>query len=177
MDMKGHEHSSQPAEGQAAKEDKEINDRAVPVPGVHGDMSHSAIGHSAMGHAAMGHGTPGTGEGHAAHTDHSGHEGMFRQRFWASVLLSIPVLLYSPMVQDPLGFSMPPLPGSQWIEPVFAVVVFLYGGIPFLQMAVPELHNRQPGMMTVISLAISVAFVYSVAAMFIPGGMGFFWSW
>ena len=59
---------------------------------------------------------------------------------------------------------MPAFPGSQWIAPLFSVIVFVYGGLPFLQMAVPELRNRQPGMMTLISLAISVAFVYSLAA-------------
>ena len=56
------------------------------------------------------------------------------------------------------------------------MIVFLYGGIPFLQMAVPELKNRKPGMMTLISLAISVAFVYSLAALFLPDSMTFFWE-
>jgi Cu2+-exporting ATPase len=122
-----------------------------------------------MTHAAEG--------GHAAHVDHTGHEEMFRRRFWVSLVLSIPVLLYSPMVQQLLGFSMPAFPGSRWIEPLFSVIVFLYGGVPFLQMAVPELRNRQPGMMTLISLAITVAFVYSVWALFLPMGMGgFFWE-
>ena len=99
---------------------------------------------------------------------------MFRQRFWVSLALSIPVLLYSPMIQEWLGFSMPGFPGSQWITPLFSVVVFVYGGIPFLDMARPELRNRRPGMMTLISLAISVAFVYSVATLFVPLGESFF---
>ena len=111
-----------------------------------------------------------------AHADHSGHEAMFRQRFWVCLLLSIPVLLYSPTLQALLGFTMPVFPGSQWIESVFAVAIFLYGGVPFLQMAVPELQSRQPGMMTLISLAISVALIYSLAALFLPGQMGFFWE-
>jgi P-type Cu2+ transporter len=115
-------------------------------------------------------------EGHTAHTDHSGHEEMFRRRFWVSLLLTIPVLLYSPMVQHLLGFTMPAFPGSQWIEPLLSVVIFFYGGVPFLQMAVPELQNRQPGMMTLISLAIVVAFVYSLAALVLPGAEGFFWE-
>jgi P-type Cu2+ transporter len=137
--------------------------------------------HAAMGHAAHTGGMPVEDEGHAkhaeqAHTDHTGHEGMFRKRFWVSLALTIPVLLFSPMVQELLGFSLPVFPGSQWIEPVFAVIVFFYGGLPFLRMAVPELRNRQPGMMTLISLAIIVAFVYSVAALFLPGEMGFFWE-
>jgi Cu2+-exporting ATPase len=101
---------------------------------------------------------------------------MFRQKFWISLVLSIPVLLFSPTIQSWLGYSLPEFPGSGWITPVFAVIVFLYGGIPFLQMAVPELKNRQPGMMTLISLAISVAFVYSLAALFLPSSMTFFWE-
>jgi Cu2+-exporting ATPase len=139
---------------------------------------HAAEAHAAMDHAAMGHGeAAGAHAGHgSAHADHTGHEQMFRRRFWVSLLLSIPVLLYSPMVQMLLGFSMPAFPGSAWIEPLLSVVIFLYGGVPFLQMALPELQNRQPGMMTLISLAISVAFVYSVAALFLPGQAGFFWE-
>lgn len=101
---------------------------------------------------------------------------MFRQRFWISLLLSIPVLLYSPSLQEWLGFSMPDFPGSMWITPIFAVIVFAYGGVPFLQMAVPEVRNREPGMMTLISLAIIVAFVYSMASLFLPGTMSFFWE-
>lgn len=113
---------------------------------------------------------------HAGHTDHSGHEQMFRQRFWVSLLISIPVLLYSPSIQNWLGFSMPTFPGSNWITPVLAVGIFFYGGLPFLQMAVPEIRNRKPGMMTLISLAIGVAFTYSIAALFLPTESGFFWE-
>ncbi|MCB0079922.1 MAG: heavy metal translocating P-type ATPase, partial [Caldilineaceae bacterium] len=114
--------------------------------------------------------------GHSAHVDHSGHELMFRNRFWVSLALSIPVLLYSPALQEWLSFSMPAWVGSSWITPVFAVIVFVYGGLPFLEMALPELRNKQPGMMTLISLAISVAFVYSLAALFLPNSMSFFWE-
>ncbi len=114
---------------------------------------------------------------HAGHgVDHSGHEQMFRQRFWVSLVLSIPVLLYSQGLQALLHYTMPVFPGSQWIAPVFAVIVFGYGGVPFLQMALPELQNRQPGMMTLISLAISVAFIYSIATLFLPNQMDFFWE-
>ena len=116
------------------------------------------------------------GGGHGAHVDHSGHEQMFRHRFWVCLVLSIPVLLYSPMLQDWFGFTMPAFPGSEWIGPLFAIVVFSYGGMPFLQMAVPEIRNREPGMMTLISLAITVAFVYSLAALVIDPGGGFFWE-
>jgi Cu2+-exporting ATPase len=91
-------------------------------------------------------------------------------------MLSIPVLLYSPMVQDWLNFSMPEFSGSRWVTLAFSVVIFLYGGIPFLQMAGPELRQRKPGMMTLISMAISVAFVYSLAAFSGDFGEGFFWE-
>ncbi len=110
------------------------------------------------------------------HVDHAGHEEMFRRRFWVSLILSIPVVLYDPMIRQWLGVAAPAFPGSQWITPLFAIVLFFYGGLPFLQMAVPELRNRQPGMMMLISLAITVAFGYSVASLFPPGQMGFFWE-
>ncbi len=113
---------------------------------------------------------------HSTHVDHSGHEQMFRRRFWVCLLLTIPVLLYSPMIQDWFGFAMPAFPGSNWIGPLFAVIIFLYGGIPFLQMAVPEIRSRKPGMMTLISLAITVAFVYSLAIIFVNPHSGFFWE-
>jgi len=115
-------------------------------------------------------------EDHAAHVDHTGHEEMFRRRFWGSLLLTIPVLLFSPMLQAWLGFSMPQFLGSRWIGPVFALVIFFYGGVPFIQMAIPELRNRRPGMMTLISLAISVAFVYSIFAMVVAPTSSFFWE-
>ncbi len=113
---------------------------------------------------------------HAEHVDHTGHEEMFRKRFWVSLPLSIPVLLYTPMLQMWFGFEMPEFPGSQWVAPLFAVIVFLYGGLPFIQMAVPEIRDRQPGMMLLVSLAISVSFIYSIATIFANLGEGFFWE-
>jgi Cu2+-exporting ATPase len=127
-----------------------------------------------------GHNGHGGSEEHAehskAHADHSGHEQLFRRKFWVSLILSIPVLIFSEGLATLLGFAPPSFPGSQSIAPVFSVVIFIYGGLPFLQMAIPELRNRQPGMMTLISLAISVAFIYSVATLFLPGQMDFFWE-
>jgi Cu2+-exporting ATPase len=142
-------------------------------------MEHSAHPQGHEDHTAHDepiHGGPGGHQDHGAHVDHTGHEQMFRQKFWVSLALSIPVLVFSPSIQAWLGYSLPAFSGSQWITPVFAVIVFIYGGIPFMQMAVPELQNRQPGMMTLISLAISVAFVYSLAAMFLPTSTTFFWE-
>ncbi|MEW6287040.1 MAG: copper-translocating P-type ATPase [Chloroflexota bacterium] len=123
---------------------------------------------------------PAQAKDHSAHrghgVDHTGHEQMFRVRFWWSLLLSIPVLLYSEMIQMWLGFMPPAFPFSEWIPFAFSVAIFAYGGVPFIQMAIPELQDRKPGMMTLISLAISVAFAYSVAAQFIALGEGFFWE-
>src|SRR5215210_4152940 len=100
------------------------------------------------GHAA--HGMDKAAD-HDQHIDHSGHEDMFRRRFWVSLLLSVPVLLYTPMLQMWFGFMMPEFLGSQWVAPLFSVIVFLYGGVPFIQMAIPEVRNRQPGMMLLVS--------------------------
>lgn len=113
---------------------------------------------------------------HEHHADHTGHEQMFRQRFWVSLILTIPVLLFSPMIQEWFGFSMPEFPGSELVGPGFAIIIFLYGGLPFLQMAVPEVRNRKPGMMTLISLAITVAFAYSLYAALTGTGKSFFWE-
>lgn len=110
------------------------------------------------------------------HVDHTGHEVMFRNRFWVCLTLSIPVLLYSPTIQGWLGFSTPEFTGSEWIVPVLSLVLFIIGGVPFLRMAVPEIQRRQPGMMTLISLAIGVAFIYSYAALVFDLGEGFFWE-
>jgi len=113
---------------------------------------------------------------HGSHVDHSGHELLFRKRFWVCLVLTIPVLLYSPMLQMWFGFTLPQFPGSAWIGPLFALIVFGYGGVPFLQMAAPEVRTRKPGMMTLISLAIGVALIYSVAALWIDPAGGFFWE-
>jgi len=91
-------------------------------------------------------------------------------------VLTLPVLFYSHMLQMWFGFTMPTFPGSQWMGPLFAGIIFVYGGVPFLQMAVPEVRTRQPGMMTLISLAIIVAFVYSIATLWIDPAGSFFWE-
>ncbi len=130
------------------------------------DTSHASHDNQDGHHA--GHG--------AAHVDHRGHEQMFRQRFWVCLALSIPVLLYSPMLQNWFGYTLPAFPGSDWLGPLFAIIVFIYGGVPFLRMAVPEIRQHQPGMMTLISLAITVALAYSLAALVIDPEGGFFWE-
>src|SRR5262245_16958231 len=102
---------------------------------------------------------------HASHDKHAGHDpDAFRRQFWIVLLLTIPVVIWSEEVQMWLGYSAPAFPGSEWIPPVLGTVVFVYGGRVFLQGARTELADRQPGMMTLISLAIVVAFLTSWAA-------------
>jgi Cu2+-exporting ATPase len=108
--------------------------------------------------------------------DHSGHEEMFRRRFFVCLLLSLPVLYYSSMLQEWFGYIAIQFTGSEFAAPVLGVVVFAYGGLPFLRMGAVEARNREPGMMLLISLAITVAFVYSLAAVLFEIGEPFFWE-
>ena len=102
---------------------------------------------------------------HADHGDHDKHEGhdpgMFKAKFRLSLLLTVPVVFWSGHIQSLLGYEAPVFPGSGWIPPVLGTLVFLYGGLVFLKGAASELKARLPGMMTLISLAIAVAFIFS----------------
>ncbi len=98
-------------------------------------------------------------QGHSKHEGHSPK--MFRDKFWLSFLFTLPVVFWSAHIQDLLGYEAPEFPGSAWVPPVLGTVVFLYGGLVFLRGAWRELRDRLPGMMTLISLAIAVAFVFS----------------
>jgi len=99
-----------------------------------------------------------------AHDRHAGHSvQMFRDKFWLSLALTIPTLVWGHMLPNALGYTAPRFPGSEWVPAVFGTAVFLYGGVVFLKGAVHELRDRLPGMMTLIALAISVAFVFSAA--------------
>lgn len=115
--------------------------------------------------------------GHNHHDKHAGHSPeMFRDRFWLSLLLTIPVVLYSPMVQEWLSFRMPEFYGSNWLSFILGTIIFFYGGVVFIKSAMAELKAKLPGMMTLISLAIITAYIYSVAATFILKGGEFFWE-
>jgi Cu2+-exporting ATPase len=101
-------------------------------------------------------------EGHGGHDQHTGHSPeMFRQKFWLSLLLTIPVVFWSEHIEMLLGYRAPAFRGSEQIPLVLGTAVFVYGGLVFLRGALRELSARLPGMMTLISLAISVAFVFS----------------
>ncbi len=109
---------------------------------------------------AGGHGK--AGQEHAGHDQHAGHSPeMFRDKFWLSLILTIPVVIWAEHMQMLFGYEAPAFPGSTWISPVLGTAVFLYGGLVFLKGAWRELKARLPGMMTLISLAISVAFLFS----------------
>ena len=99
--------------------------------------------------------------GHAG--GHGDHAEMFRRKFWICLLLTLPTVLYSNMVQDWLNYSAPAIPGHQWVAPLFGTIVFLFGGLVFLQGGWSELKSRQPGMMLLISMGLLVAFGASVA--------------
>jgi P-type Cu2+ transporter len=99
------------------------------------------------------------------HNRHAGHSvAMFRDKFWLSLALTIPVIFWSTDVQHWLGYTAPYFPGSRFIPAILGTIVFFYGGLVFLRGAWRELADRKPGMMTLISLAIIVSFGTSLAA-------------
>jgi Cu2+-exporting ATPase len=115
-------------------------------------------------------------EHHDQHGGHGDHAAQFRDRFWLSLALTVPVVAYSEMVQEWLGFTPPQFPGSEWVAPLLGTTVFLYGGLPFLQGGLAEARARQPGMMLLISLAILVGFGASVATVFGVFDLEFWWE-
>jgi Cu2+-exporting ATPase len=114
---------------------------------------------------------------HQEHDKHAGHSvAMFKDKFWLSLILTIPVLAYSEMIQRWLNFTPPSFTGSQYVPFIFSTIIFFYGGLVFIKSAVNELKAKLPGMMTLISLAIITAYAYSVATQFFIEGEGFFWE-
>src|ERR1700680_2337711 len=104
---------------------------------------------------------------HGSHDRHAGHSvAMFRDKFWLSLALTIPVVFWSADVQHWLGYTAPSFPRSTLIPAILGTVVFVYGGLVFIRGAWSELADHKPGMMTLISLAITVAFGTSLAATF-----------
>lgn len=126
-----------------------------------GYPAHPEQKNDAASHGAA-HGTH-----HESQHDHSKHAGhsveMFRDKFWITLLLTVPTLVWGHMLQSAFSYTAPRFPGSAWIPPVFGAAVFLYGGWVFIKGAGAELRMRAPGMMTLIALAITVAFGFSVA--------------
>ena len=125
-------------------------------------MSHNDHGQASDPHA--GHNMS---DMHSSHDRHAGHSvAMFRDKFWLSLALTIPVVFWSTDVQQWLGYAAPSFPGSKFIPAILGTVVFVYGGLVFIRGAGSELADHKPGMMTLISLAIIVAFGTSLAATF-----------
>jgi Cu2+-exporting ATPase len=116
------------------------------------------------------------GEAHQAHDKHAGHHTHdFLRRFWVCIILTIPVLLLSHMIQSWLGFNIS-FPGDNYVLLVLGSVIYFYGGMPFFKGLVSEVRDHAIGMMTLVALAISVAYFYSVAVAFGLPGMDFFWE-
>lgn len=137
----------------------------------HGHGHHDESGHGNQ------HGNHDSHNAHDKHDKHAGHNpDMFRQKFWISLLLTVPTLLFSPTIQNWFGYSLA-FPGSEYVPAVFGLVIFIYGGMVFLRSAQHELAARRPGMMTLISMAITVAFVYSaLVTLKLVDGMDFWWE-
>jgi Cu2+-exporting ATPase len=142
-------------------------------------QTHGAHHHDGGGAEPSGHGDHGdhSDDGdHAGHGGHGDHAAMFRSRFWLTLALSVPVVLFSRMFQDLLGYEAPTFPGSRWVPAVLGTAIFLYGGWPFLAGAISEFRTRQPGMMLLIGLAISVAFAASWATELGVVDLDFWWE-
>ena len=137
-------------------------------------MQHSNHQHAKMeGHNALQNKAT---TGHNNHHDHHAHMiEDFKKRFWVSLVLTIPVLLLSPMIQNWLGLSWS-FTGDKYVLFGLSSVIFFYGGWPFLKGMVDELKDRSPGMMTLIAIAIVVAYGYSTAVVFGLEGKTFFWE-
>lgn len=114
-------------------------------------------------HTRAGHGEAAAEKAHAGHgsAGHAHHVTEFRDRFWVSLVLTVPVLVFSEMLGHLLGYTPPTFPGSGLVSPVIGTAVYLYGGWPFLTEAFTEARDRRPGMMMLVSLAITVAFIAS----------------
>ncbi|WP_175985445.1 heavy metal translocating P-type ATPase [Microbacterium tenebrionis] len=133
----------------------------------------SPTGHPAVPHehreptSHEGHGSPSghdTHAGHGGHEGHGDHVGQFRRLFWIMLVLAVPTVALSGMFAMILGYTLPDIPGLAWVSPVLGTIMYAWGGKPFLVGAISELRSRRPGMMLLIGLAITVAFVASWGA-------------
>ena len=128
--------------------------------GMHGHTDHEHPGHNAGDH--QGH--TDDHSGHQGHAGHGDHVGQFRRLFWIMLLLAIPVVGFSSMFAMLVGYDVPDSGAVSWISPILGTVMFAWGGRPFLVGAASEVRSRTPGMMLLIALAITVAFVASWGA-------------
>lgn len=143
----------------------------------HGHDKQSGLGHSHAEHKEHG----GDHQGHGQHGGHQNHHAMmvadFKRRFWISLVLALPIFLLSPLLQGLLGVEEAwSFPGDRYLQFGLSTLVFFYGGWPFLTGLVAELKKKQPGMMTLIAVAVGVAYLYSSAVVFGLPGKIFFWE-
>jgi P-type Cu2+ transporter len=135
------------------------------------ETHHEHTSHDHSGHEDAGHGTPNAPHDHGAgHEDHSGHGGhaghgshvdQFRRLFWIMLVLAVPTVAFNDMFADVIGYQLPDAEWVRWVSPILGTIIYFWGGRPFLTGAVSEIRSRKPGMMLLIALAITVAFVAS----------------
>jgi P-type Cu2+ transporter len=174
-----HQHHSQHTKPQLKRHNHHHEKHDVKQPHIQhkvNRMDHHQMDHSKHSHHNM-------QNKDATHTcnDHSGHHGHmiedFRKRFWISLILTLPIILISPMIHHLFGLKDSlSIPGNMEILFVLSSVVYFYGGWPFLKGLYDELKQKKPGMMTLIALAISVAYFYSSSIVFGVAGEDFFWE-
>ncbi|WIB59298.1 heavy metal translocating P-type ATPase [Curtobacterium sp. MCLR17_007] len=145
VDGQGHRDTARDGHADAADHDAHAG---------HGQADQAHAGHDHHGHGAGGH-------DHHGHGGHGDHAAMFRDKFWWSLVLAVPVVAFSSMFADILHYPLPDAAWAGWVSPVLGTVLFLYGGWPFLSGGVSEARAKQPGMMLLIGMAIVVAFVAS----------------
>lgn len=166
-----HEDLKEKGQEELLKSEKKIDELTLHAHEQHAKetkIKHDHSGHSGMkmNHAA---------HGEAGHDHHAMMINDFRQRFWISLALAIPIAVLSPMIQHLIGYSID-FPGLGYLLFILSTVVFFYGGFPFLKGWIDEMKNKRPGMMTLIAVAIVVAYVYSSAIVFGLKGEMFFWE-
>ena len=151
----------------------------------HGKMDHSKMDHSAMDHGKMDHSTMDHAKmDHSTmdHSDHGGHHDHhemmvadFKKRFFFSLILMVPILALSPMIQMFIGVDWR-FAGDSYLLFALSTVIFFYGGKPFISGAVEEFNKKSPAMMMLIAMAITVAYIYSSLTVFVLKGSDFFWE-
>ncbi|HMT97003.1 MAG TPA: copper-translocating P-type ATPase [Ferruginibacter sp.] len=141
----------------------------------HEHQQHKKMDHSKMDYSKMQHDHSNIPMGMAGHDHHKMMIEDFKKRFWVSLILTIPILVLSSMIQDFFGYSLN-VPYNSYILLVLSSVVYFWGGWPFLKGFTTEIKQKGPGMMTLIAMAISVAYFYSAATVFGLKGMDFFWE-
>ncbi len=172
--VSGHEHGGH----EHAGHEKAGHEKAGHEKAGHEKAGHEKAGHEKAGHEQAGHEHAGHEQDAGGHHDHHAHMvADFRRRFWISLILTGPILLLSPLIQQLLGLDgRLAFTGDRQVLWLLSSVVYFYGGWPFLKGLYDELARRQPGMMTLIAVAISTAYLYSSAVVFGLAGKIFFWE-